>query len=318
MRAARHVIDEERLIRRQRIDLVHVGDGLVRHRGGEVVTGVALERIDVGGVAGEVRRLPLVGVAAHEAVEVLEAHADRPLVEGADGARLEGRRVVVLAEPRGAVAVVLQDLADGGLVFGDDAVVAGVARRLLGDHAEARRMMVAAGDEGRPGGRAQRRGVEVGVAQTHLGDAVQSRGGDDAAEGAGRAEAHVVGHDQQHVGRALGRHHPGRPPGLRTCRRALDLAAELRRRRRQLLAADGGGGAGRTRHPGGLAGPTALVQTVALRHALGLGDLPPMELPKAACGRRPIIKWIPSGLPALLSFSRSLGSLVRNGLPFLP
>ena len=41
------------------------------------------------------------------------------------------------------------------------------------------------------------------------------------------------------------------------------------------------------------------------------------ELPKAADGRRPIIKWMPSGLPALLSFRSSLGSLVRNGLPFL-
>ena len=34
-------------------------------------------------------------------------------------------------------------------------------------------------------------------------------------------------------------------------------------------------------------------------------------------GRRPIIRWMPSGLPALLSFSSSLGSLVRNGLPSL-
>jgi hypothetical protein len=41
----------------------------------------------------------------------------------------------------------------------------------------------------------------------------------------------------------------------------------------------------------------------------------PVELPNAAYGRRPIIRWMPSGLPALLSLSRSLGSLVRNGLP---
>src|SRR5437667_9998600 len=43
----------------------------------------------------------------------------------------------------------------------------------------------------------------------------------------------------------------------------------------------------------------------------------PGELPNAACGRRPIIRWMPSGLPALLSLSNSLGSLVRNGLPSL-
>ena len=33
--------------------------------------------------------------------------------------------------------------------------------------------------------------------------------------------------------------------------------------------------------------------------------------------RAPIIRWMPSGLPALLSFRRSLGSLVRIGLPLL-
>ena len=163
--AAGHVVDEERLVRRQRVDLVHVGDRLVGHRGGQVVVRVVLERIDVGRVAGEVRRLPLVGVAAHEAVEVLEAHADRPLVERPGRGRLEGRRVVVLAEPRGAVAVVPQDRADRGLVLGDDAVVAGIARRLLGDHAEADRVVVAPGDQRRARRRAQRGRVEVGVAQ---------------------------------------------------------------------------------------------------------------------------------------------------------
>ena len=131
VRAAGDVVDEERLLRRQRVDPVHVGDRLVGHRGGEVIRRVADEGIDVRRVADEVRRLPLIGVAAHEAVEVLEAHADRPLVERAVRACLEGRRVVVLAEPRRPVAVVLQDPADRRLVLGDDAVVARVARRLL-------------------------------------------------------------------------------------------------------------------------------------------------------------------------------------------
>ena len=143
-----------------------------------------------------------------------------------------------------AIAVVLEDAADGGLVLGDDAVVAGETRGLLGDYAETGRVMIASGDQGRAGGRAQRRGMEVGVAQARLGDAVQGRRGDDAAEGAGDAVARVVGHDQQHVGGALGRHHPRRPVGLGSLRRLLDHAAELGRRRRQLLAVDGGGGAG--------------------------------------------------------------------------
>ena len=70
-------------------------------------------RKDLGVIAEQVGR-PLVGLAAHEAVEVLEAHADRPLVERPGHAVLIGRRVVILAEPRRGVAVVLEDLADRG------------------------------------------------------------------------------------------------------------------------------------------------------------------------------------------------------------
>jgi hypothetical protein len=48
-------------------------------------------------------RLPLAGVAAAESVEILEPHADRPLVEGPSLARRKGRRIMVLAEPRSGV-----------------------------------------------------------------------------------------------------------------------------------------------------------------------------------------------------------------------
>ena len=47
--------------------------------------------------------------------------------------------------------------------------------------------------------------MEVGVAQALVGDPVQRRRRDHAAEGARRAEADIVGHDQQHVWRALRR-----------------------------------------------------------------------------------------------------------------
>src|SRR5262249_7465584 len=124
------------------------------------------------GVPEEVR-LPLVGVAADEAIEVVEAHAGRPLVERPGRARLELRGVVVLAEPGRAVAIVLQDSADCGLVPGDDAVVAGESRGLLRDDAEARRMVVASGDDGRPRRRAQRGRVEVSVPEAVGGDLVE-------------------------------------------------------------------------------------------------------------------------------------------------
>jgi len=48
-----------------------------------------------------------------------------PSVERPGLAGREGRRVVILAEPRGGVSVVTQDPPDGRLVPGDDAVVAG-------------------------------------------------------------------------------------------------------------------------------------------------------------------------------------------------
>ena len=80
-------------------------------------------RVDRRGVAEQVR-LPLARVAADEAVEVFEAHAGRPLVERAGLARRPGRRVVVLAEPGRAVAVLQQDAADRRAVPADHAVIA--------------------------------------------------------------------------------------------------------------------------------------------------------------------------------------------------
>ena len=88
--------------------------------------------------------------------------------------------------------------------------------------------------------------MELNVAQPRLGNAVQVRGRDDAAKGARHAVALVVGHDEQHVGRALGRHNARRPPGRGILGGFLDYAAEFRRRWRKLLSVDGGRGVGLT------------------------------------------------------------------------
>ena len=121
---------------------------------------------------------------------------------------------MVLAEPGGAIAVLLEDLADSRRLFTDDAVVAREAGRLFRNYAEAHRVVIAAGDQGGPRRRAERGGVELGIAQAGLGNAVQGWRGDGAAKGAGGAETDVVGHDQQHVRRALGRHHAGGHQGF--------------------------------------------------------------------------------------------------------
>src|SRR5262249_47428890 len=99
VRRAGDVVDEPRLIRTERVDTTQVRDGVVGLPGDQVPARVADVRGDRRGVAKEIR-LPLVRVATDEAVEVLEAHADRPLIERSVLARLEGRRIVILAEPR--------------------------------------------------------------------------------------------------------------------------------------------------------------------------------------------------------------------------
>ena len=88
--AARHVIDKERFVGRDLLELLHVLDRLVGHGRGQVPAGIALERIDGRRIAEQVR-LPLAGVAADKAVEILEAHAVRPLIERPGLARLVRR-----------------------------------------------------------------------------------------------------------------------------------------------------------------------------------------------------------------------------------
>ena len=145
-----------------------------------------------------------------------------------------------------------QDLADGDGVARDDAIVAGIACRLVDHHAGRDRMVIAAGEQGGAGRGTERRGVEPGVAQPVGSDTVQRRRRNHAAESRGSAETHVVGHDEQNVGRAFGRSDKLRPPGLRLEGVGVDLAAKGLRRGRQVSAVDGGGRAGRSRRAGGL------------------------------------------------------------------
>src|SRR6184192_2265497 len=79
-----------------------------------------------------------------------------------------------------------------------------------------------AGDERGACRRTERGGMELGVAQARLREAIHGRSRDDAAKGAGDAVALIVGHDQQHVGRALGRHHGRWPGGFRVRRAEVD------------------------------------------------------------------------------------------------
>ena len=147
---------------------------------------------------------------------------------------------MILAEPRGVVAVLPQDLADGDGVALDDAVVAGIARRLVDDDAGGHRMVVAAGEQRGPRRRAERRGVEAGVAQTHFGDAVQRRRRDHAAEGATAREKPT---SSVMISRMFGAPFGGTMRagqyGFDCSGVGVDLASERLRRVRQISAVDG-------------------------------------------------------------------------------
>src|SRR6185369_12196390 len=94
--------------------------------------------------------------------------------------------------------------------------------------------------------------MEIRVAQASFCNAVHGRGWYDAAERARRTETLVIRHDEQDVGRALGRHDARCPPGLRVRSLFVDHTAEFRRRLRNLFSVDGCCCAGRAGSTGGL------------------------------------------------------------------
>ncbi len=170
----------------------------------------------------------MVHVAGVEAVEIVEPQAVGPAVERPGRACLPGRRVVVLADPGGHVAVLAQHLADGAGRARQDRRVAVVPGRRLGDGGGRRRVVVAPGDQRRAGRRAERGGVEAVVAQPLLGQRVHRRRAHAAAEGRELPEPRVVEQDQHDVRRPFRRR-----DRLRELRRvglkdgAADVAGEM-------------------------------------------------------------------------------------------
>ena len=141
-----------------------IGDGAVDQILGEVVA-LALRRIDELVVLHQERR-PLVGLAAEVAVIFLEAHAERPAVERAGGGIGGVGRQVPLAEGEGVVAVLLQDLGDGGGALGDAAETRREAGGAFANRGEADRMVIAACEKRGARRRAQRRRMKVGIPDT--------------------------------------------------------------------------------------------------------------------------------------------------------
>ena len=103
---------------------------------------------------------------------------------------------MVLAEPRGAVAVLFQDLADGRALRPDDRVVARITCRKFANDTESDRVMIATSDQRRTGGRAKCSGMELSVAKTCFGECVHHRRRDNAAKCAGDTVTLVISHDK--------------------------------------------------------------------------------------------------------------------------
>ena len=202
VRRPRGEVHEEGLVGHERLLLASPLDRLVGHVLGEVVALLRrLLRLHRRRALVE-GRVVLIRLTADEAVEVLEAAAGRPGVEGPHRARLPDRHLVALAELRRRIAVQLQGLRQGRTRVGTDRVVAGCRRRELGDDPHPNRVVVAARQQGSPRGRAQRRRVEAVVLQAvpcqPLGRRCRAR----PAERTRSGEADVVEQDDEHVWRA--------------------------------------------------------------------------------------------------------------------
>ena len=206
VRGAGREVHEERLVGHQRLLLAHPAHRLVRHVLGEVVALLGTLALFHRRRAFVDGRIPLVGLAADEAVEVLEAAAaGGPLVERSHRAGLPHRHLVALAELRGRVAIELERHGERRLVLRQHRGVAGGRGRDFADAAHVHGMMVAAREQRLARRRAQRgrvKAVELEpVGRQFLG--VRRR--DRAAECARGAEPAVVDQDDEHIGRALGR-----------------------------------------------------------------------------------------------------------------
>ena len=206
MAGAGREIHEERLVRHQRLLLARPLDRLVGQVLGEVIALLGcLLRLDrrrafVNG------RIPLVGLAADEPVEVFEpAASGRPLVERPHRARLPDRHFVALAELRRRVAIEFEGHRERRLVLRQHRRVAGRRGRDLADAAHVHRVVIAAGQQRLACRRAQRRRVKAVELEAVLGEALGGWRVDGAAERTRGGKPHVVEEHDEHVGRRLRR-----------------------------------------------------------------------------------------------------------------
>ena len=199
------VVEEVRLVRRHRLGVLDELERLVGDVVGQVIALFRGARRVHRVVVVDQVRVPLVGLGAEEAVEPLGSPAARPVAAGRREVHLVRRAQVPLADQVGVPAAFGQDLREHAVLGRDRAAGVGEADGGLGDAGHAVARVVAAGEQARAGGRAQRGGVPLGVAHSLRGDPVDIRRRDRPAVAAHGREAHVVKHDVHDIGRVLRR-----------------------------------------------------------------------------------------------------------------
>src|SRR5260370_4528708 len=137
---------------------LHPTDCLVRHVGGEVVIRI-VGRLPPDGSVKNCRR-PLVGFAADEAIELVEAGVSGPAVVGPRNGYFPRWSLMILSESSCAVAVQAKHFCQRRDTVRPDAVVARKCRRQFHDGAGVVHVMVATGQEGGARGRTERTGVK--------------------------------------------------------------------------------------------------------------------------------------------------------------
>ena len=144
-------VQEERLLAVDVAQVAQVLDGVVDEVLGEVVAlgdrARRLHRVVVAVEGGH----ELVGLAAVEPVPAVEAAAEGPATAVGRHVRLVVGREVPLAHRVGGVPLGPQDLRQEPVLGRDLARVAGERRREVGDPTHAVRVVVASGEQARPG-----------------------------------------------------------------------------------------------------------------------------------------------------------------------
>ena len=109
-----------------------------------------------------------------------------------------------LAECRRAVAIVAKDFGVVLGVVGAPALITRKTGRDLHHGTHVDPVVITPGEQGSPGGRAQRCGVELVKAQAVFCQLRKGRRLDGAAKGLGGTKTNVVDQNNDHIGRALG------------------------------------------------------------------------------------------------------------------